>query len=245
MQFSDYNFYTYSSRQITISCVTIPTNVGAMVGGSTSQHIRPLTIAENFNVISSNVNDTNTGTGLRKLYIEGLDSNYTQQYEIVSLNGTTLVNTSKQYIHINKIAPYETGSTNVAQGNIDIRRNSDNQPYGRIRGTTNFGLDLMEMDTGFYMVPKNTKAILSSLSFTAASSSNVLLIVYRARPTNDTTGPITRPYEVITRFQSISNLHIYNNPIVILNEKDSIYIVQTNDNVANALMTFSLYDFNY
>lgn len=238
------NFYTYSSRQITIS-TGIHSTAGAMVGGSISQHIIPLTSAETFNIISSDIDDTNIGTGLRKIYIEGLDNNYTQQYEIVSLDGITLVNTSKQYIHINKLAPYETGSTNVAQGNIDVKRNNDNQLYGRITGAILFGTTLMETSSGFFMVPKNTKAILSGLTFTATNTTNILLIVYRARPTDDTTGPITRPYEVITRYQNISNLYISNHPIVVLNEKDCIYIFNTNSVEASASMTFSLYDFNY
>jgi hypothetical protein len=244
IQFNNYNFYTYSSRQITIS-TGIHSTTGAMIGGSTSQHIIPLTSVETFKVISSSIDDTNTGTGLRKIYIEGLDSNYTQQYEILSLNGITLVNTSKQYIHINKIVPYETGSTNVAQGNIDIRRNNDNQQYGLITGAITFGTNLMETSSGFFMVPKNTKAILSGLTFTATNTTNILLIVYRARPTDDTTGPITRPYEVITRYQNISNLYISNHPIVVLNEKDCIYIYKITSVEASASMTFSLYDFNY
>jgi len=219
-----------------------------MIGGSSAIHVRPLTEAVTFNVISSSSTDTSGGIGLRKMYIEGLDSSYNQIYEILTLNGTTGVNTTKQYIHVNTIAPYETGSSNVAQGaNIDIRRTplTDGQQYGRIRGTAAFSADIMEVDTGFYMVPRNTKAILTGFSFTAASSSNILLIVYRARPIYEVSGPLTRPYQVVARFNSTTNIQIYNYPIVVLNEKDCIYLFQTNDNAAHALMTFSLYDFDY
>lgn len=61
-----------------------------------------LSAASVLTVSSSNVNDTSAGTGARTVEIFGLDANYNEISETISLNGQTAVNTSQSYLRINR-----------------------------------------------------------------------------------------------------------------------------------------------
>lgn len=69
-------------------------------------------------VSSANANDTSAGTGARTVFIDGLDANYNQATETVTLNGQTAVLTSNSYLRINSAYVATAGSSNGAEGNI-------------------------------------------------------------------------------------------------------------------------------
>jgi len=71
-------------------------------------------------VVSTNVNDTVAGTGLRSLLIEGLDINRARITEVVVLNGTTPVNTVQGFFRINQVLGTSAGSTGANVGDITI-----------------------------------------------------------------------------------------------------------------------------
>lgn len=71
-------------------------------------------------VSSSSANDTSSGTGARTIYISGLDANYNEVSETITLNGQTAVTTVNSYIHINEAYVATTGSGNSAAGSIYI-----------------------------------------------------------------------------------------------------------------------------
>jgi hypothetical protein len=61
-------------------------------------------------VSSSSTNDTSAGTGARTVTLSGLDANYAEVSETVTLNGQTAVNTTKTYIRINRMVVNTAGS---------------------------------------------------------------------------------------------------------------------------------------
>jgi hypothetical protein len=69
-------------------------------------------------VSSSNANDTSAGTGARTVVINGLDANYNQVTETVTLNGQTEVLTTNSLLRINSAYVATAGSGNSAAGNI-------------------------------------------------------------------------------------------------------------------------------
>lgn len=71
-------------------------------------------------VSSSSANDTSSGTGARTIYISGLDANYNEVSETITLNGQTAVTTANSYIHINEAYVATAGSGNSAAGSIYI-----------------------------------------------------------------------------------------------------------------------------
>lgn len=75
--------------------------------------------AINLNITSTSDLDVDTtGTGARKIFISGLDSNYEIISETISMNGIAGVNTSKQYLRLLQMRVIEAGSTENNVGSI-------------------------------------------------------------------------------------------------------------------------------
>lgn len=76
--------------------------------------------ASQLNVASSSANDAAAGTGVRTVFIRGLDANWDIVDETLALNGQTIVQTANTYIRVNRISAASAGSGGVAAGNISI-----------------------------------------------------------------------------------------------------------------------------
>jgi len=71
-------------------------------------------------VSSTNANDTSNGTGARTIVVEGLDANYNEVSETVTMNGQTAVTMTAFLIRINYAYVATAGSGNGAAGDIYI-----------------------------------------------------------------------------------------------------------------------------
>jgi len=71
-------------------------------------------------VSSSSVDDTAAGTGARTVSVAGLDANYNEISEIVTLNGQTSVLTSASFLRVNRAFVVSAGSGGTAAGEIYI-----------------------------------------------------------------------------------------------------------------------------
>ena len=117
-------------------------------------------------VSSSDANDTANGTGARTVFVAGLDANYNEISEIVTLNGQTAVLTTQFFLHINNAYVATAGSGLSAAGDIY---------FGE--GTVTAGVpatvyDLIKFDynqriTGSYTVPAGYTAYVSQGLFSA------------------------------------------------------------------------------
>ena len=116
-----------------------------------------LSSAVTLQVSSSDSNDTLAGTGARTLYIEGLDSNFNEINEEVSLNGTVDVNTTNQYIKVNNAVVTSVGSNGNNAGIIRVRRTTD--PILLINTTESISRH------GMYTVPAGKKFLLTGIRF--------------------------------------------------------------------------------
>lgn len=76
--------------------------------------------AATLKVSSDSANDAAAGTGARTVTISGLDTNYDEISETVTLNGTTEVTTTKSFRRINSMIVATAGSGNANAGNIYI-----------------------------------------------------------------------------------------------------------------------------
>jgi hypothetical protein len=74
--------------------------------------------AGQLSVSSTNANDTAAGTGARTVLIQGLDTNYEEISEVVTLNGQTAVTTTQSFLRINYAAVASAGSLKSAAGDI-------------------------------------------------------------------------------------------------------------------------------
>lgn len=89
--------------------------------------------AETLSIVSSSIQDDNGGSGMDAVFIEGLDSDYLPQSELVILNGTGAVTSVNSYIHvaeINCLNITTSGTTNA--GNITITNSSSGDNLGYV-----------------------------------------------------------------------------------------------------------------
>ena len=69
-------------------------------------------------IVSSSANDAAAGTGARTIIIKGLDANYLEIEETVTLNGTTNVLTIASFLRVHSMEVITVGSGGVPAGNI-------------------------------------------------------------------------------------------------------------------------------
>ena len=79
-----------------------------------------LTEASVIKVSSSNTNDTSDGTGARTVRVSGLDGDYNEIEETVTLNGQTAVNTTNSYLRIFRAKVLTAGTGDQNAGDIHM-----------------------------------------------------------------------------------------------------------------------------
>lgn len=124
-------------------------------------------------VVSTSANDAAAGTGARTVSIDGLDTNYNEIFETVTLNGLTPVNTVNQYLRINDFHVITAGTGGVAAGNVNLQDTTGVTTYRRI--TAGGNRDLTAMMT----VPAGKNAYLLAWSF-GSSLANAVRFMLRA-----------------------------------------------------------------
>ena len=120
-------------------------------------------------VSSTSANDTSAGTGARTVVVQGLDANYNEVTETVTMNGQTAVTMSTALLRVNYAYVATAGSGNSAAGDIYIGT-----------GTVTAGVpatvyDIIKFDynnttTGSYTVPANYTAYVSQGLFSAGQA---------------------------------------------------------------------------
>jgi len=71
-------------------------------------------------VSSTSANDTSAGTGARTIVVQGLDANYNEVTETVTMNGQTAVTMTASLLRVNYAYVATAGSGNSAAGDIYI-----------------------------------------------------------------------------------------------------------------------------
>lgn len=77
--------------------------------------------ATKLEILSASANDTAAGTGARTFVIQGLDTNFNQISETITLNGVTPVQTVNSYLRVNSLTIASAGSGNVNAGDVTLR----------------------------------------------------------------------------------------------------------------------------
>jgi len=80
-----------------------------------------LAAAEFINVVSASANDTALGSGATTIIMYGLDTNFNEISEVITMNGTTPVKSTKEYLRLFRAIVLTTGTpTPVAGSNLGI-----------------------------------------------------------------------------------------------------------------------------
>ena len=83
-----------------------------------------LTSAQQLKVSSSSANDTALGTGARTLTLVGLDANYDEITEVVTMNGLSVVTTAESFSRIHRAYVTTSGTSYTNIGTITITNNA-------------------------------------------------------------------------------------------------------------------------
>lgn len=115
--------------------------------------------AVNLSIASTSANDTSAGTGAQTIIVRGLDANYKEQDEELSMNGQTAVNTTNTFIRINDIFVKDAGSNGFNEGNIYVSDSADTftagVPQNRLYNAMEIGDNISK--TAVFTSPRNFK----------------------------------------------------------------------------------------
>jgi hypothetical protein len=150
------------------------------------------TSAQTVSVTSANAaDDADTGggtpgTGALTVVIEGLDANYAEQSETITMNGTTVVNSANTYIRLHRmyVATAGTGLTNT--GVIYAASSGDTYTTPGVPDTATKIMSTIGAGEGqtlqaFYTVPAGYTAYMTSLTAGSVDGSNATTIDLRSR----------------------------------------------------------------
>jgi hypothetical protein len=125
------------------------------VGGLFSR----ITTAQTLSIASSSANDTAAGTGAQSIIIYGVNQNYENIIEVVTLNGTTPVITNNLYFGVNRMSIYLAGSNGANIGNINATGGTIQAQIPITAGSTQHA---------FFFVAKDSTALMDYLLLNAA-----------------------------------------------------------------------------
>lgn len=103
---------------------SVTAGASSLIWEGTNNLYTYLTSAEQLKVNSSAATDTSAGTGARTLTLVGLDSNYDEISETITMNGATVVTTSNSFIRIFRAYVATSGTSLTNDGNINITNNA-------------------------------------------------------------------------------------------------------------------------
>jgi hypothetical protein len=150
--------------------------------GTTKEVVTPSSVAGLFpfpssiatlSVVSTDADDDGdpAGTGARTALIEGLDDNYLEITDTITLNGTTPVNTNIQFFRVNRVEVITSGTSQSNEGIIDVKNGAD--ILARINFTAGQGEGRAQ--TGVYTVPAGHEFLLCRVFGSTVGGNNAHL----------------------------------------------------------------------
>jgi len=117
-----------------------------------------LTTASTLTIVStSNEDGAGTQTGALSMVIEGLDSDWLEQVESVTLTGTTPIVTTSTWLRINRMYVTSSGSEQHNVGDINVTATTGGSTQGQIAATT------AQTQSTHFAVPANKRGLIVSI----------------------------------------------------------------------------------
>ena len=174
--------------------------------------------ATTMTVSSSNTNDTSAGTGARTVLISGLDGDYNEISETITLNGQTAVTTTNSFLRVNRAIVLTAGSGGANAGTIYVGTGTVTTGVPANVYTTINGDGTNQSLQTFWTVPANYDAYIYQTNISTGNTSNtqaVLKTLLVARPH----GGVFNTKEVIVLTDG-NHLQMYNFPIKLTEKTD-------------------------
>jgi hypothetical protein len=174
------------------------------------------TTAIQMKVSSSSAGDAALGTGARTVSVQGLDQDYNEVSENITLTGQTAVLTTTTFIRVFRAFVLTAGSTGTAQGTIYI--GTGNVTSG-VPATIYAEIPVGENQTlmALWTVPAGYTLYLSRATFSAASNNAAQYILgkFVIRPTG---GVFRNAFDVTVNSNVFS--YAFNTPLAVQEKSD-------------------------
>ena len=176
--------------------------------------------AEFISISSDNAADTLLGTNATSVLIQGLDSNFVAIEEIVNLSGTTDVNTTNQYIRVNKMIVNEVG-------NYSFTNAGTITGTAAVSGTVQIEIPIAagQSKTTHFTVPAGLNLIITTFRVTMDTGKTIDIIAKIRENADD----ITRPMSPVKTIRDLKGLATPTSGIILgnfkFNEKTDIWVV--------------------
>lgn len=186
-----------------------------------------MTAATSLEIVSASANDTAAGTGARTVQIQGLDANYAEVNQTITLNGITPVAIPTPIFRINAALVVTAGSATTNVGNITIRDSG----AGTARAILQAGYGISRQSQ--FTTPAGYTGIINTF----------LLSINRPTTARDATlstyikGPTTSARRTVEVCISSQPWQIHQNAISVLQEKTDFGITAMSVSAANTDVT--------
>ncbi len=198
-----------------------------LVVGTTEEDIQSqggtlifLQAAEFISISSTNAADTLLGTNATSIIIFGLNSDFEEISEIVNLSGITAVNTTNQYIRVNRMEVNQVGTYSFDNAGIITGTSA-------VSGNVQIEIPLGEgqSKTTHFTVPSGKNFIMTTFRITMDTGKEID-ITLKIRENADDIIPPTSPVRTIRDFKGLSSpLLSESKGNLIFNEKTDIWFI--------------------
>lgn len=169
---------------------------------SVSTTLVPVTISGNYQtpttvqsleILSANAADTALGIGARTVKVIGLNATGEEISEIVTMNGTTPVPLTKQFLRVYRMYVFESGTyatqTTPSHLGIITLRSAGAGPTWAIINVVTGGFGAGQTEIGAYTTPKDTTCLLLSKTMSVDSIRSADLYFFQRPGILNTTAP--------------------------------------------------------
>jgi hypothetical protein len=133
-------------------------------------------------LVSDSAQDNPSGTGAATVVVEGLDSNFDEIQETLTLNGTVGVAGTLSFIRTHRMF-VDTGNTNV--GNLTVSIGST--------VTCAIAPDMGQSQVAFYTIPRGKSGFLKQFTATQNKNQENSMRLFQRKPDG-----VNKPYRVVT-----------------------------------------------
>jgi hypothetical protein len=134
-------------------------------------------------IVSSSAQDSSVGTGASNIVVQGLDANYNEIQETISLNGTGSVSGIVTFYRTHR-AFIDSGNTNAGDITISI----GNTAYCAIAA------DMGQSQVAFYTIPANKSAFLKQMTATQNKNQENAVRMFQRQYEEG----VTKPFRLVT-----------------------------------------------
>lgn len=157
--------------------------------------------ATSLEILSSDANDTSAGSGARTVIVEGLDANFAEQSETVTMSGVTPVALSNTFTRVFRMrvatsGTYATQSAGSHAGTITLRTASAGATWATI-GLSASSFPIGQTEIGVYTIPAAKTGYMLSKHVSIESNKAPNVLWFR----RENADVVAAPYDAMRLFE--------------------------------------------